>query len=426
LSIQNNMNIAIIGSGISGLGLAHALRANTDHTLTVYEKQARLGGHTNTVQVELDGHQFGVDTGFLVFNDCTYPRFIRLLDELAVPSTSSDMSFAVRNDVSGLEWAGTNFSSLFADRSNLFRHNFWRMILDILRFNRAGTELAQSANFASETLETYLRRNRYSTIFREDYLLPMAACIWSAPKAQILSFPLHTFVHFFHNHGLLAVSNRPQWRTVTGGAKHYVEKIAALLSDVRVGEGATRVTRHERGVTVTTAQGAQEFDAVAFACHSDEALALLDAPTATEREALSAIRYQPNTAVLHTDAALMPRRKRAWSAWNYLVLGGSDGQANSRVSLTYWINKLQPLPCATDVFVTLNPSIAPAPDKTITTVEYAHPLLDTHAVAAQQKIAAIQGQNRTYYAGAWLGYGFHEDGLASGQRVADLIIAGIA
>jgi predicted NAD/FAD-binding protein len=250
----------------------------------------------------------------------------------------------------------------------------------------------------------------------------MAACIWSAPKAQILAFPLTSFVHFFHNHGLLALTNRPQWRTVTGGSRNYVQKIAQGLRDVRIAVGATRIERAVDHVVVhDTNQRSERFDAVTLACHSDEALALLDTPTGRERAALSAIQYQSNLAVLHTDASLMPVRKRAWSAWNYLVLDADDGGDHARVSLTYWINKLQPLPCKTDVFVTLNPSRPPAADRVIKTMAYAHPLLNTQAVAAQREIAAIQGENRTYYAGAWLGYGFHEDGLASGQHAAALI-----
>jgi predicted NAD/FAD-binding protein len=416
------MKIAVIGSGISGLGVAHALSTMDKFEISVYEKEARLGGHSNTVDVQLGGQTFGVDTGFLVFNNRTYPRLIALFDQLGVASTESDMSFAVRNDHSGLEWAGANVRSLFADKTNIIRHKFWRMLMDIVRFNRAATALAESRSESPETLESYLRRKRFSEPFCNDYLLPMAACIWSAPKAQILAFPLTSFVHFFHNHGLLALTNRPQWRTVTGGSRNYVQKIAQGLRDVRIAVGASRIERAVDHVVVhDTNQRSERFDAVALACHSDEALALLDAPTGRERAALSAIQYQSNLAVLHTDASLMPVRKRAWSAWNYLVLDADDGGDHARVSLTYWINKLQPLPCKTDVFVTLNPARPPAADRVIKTMAYAHPLLNTQAVAAQREIAAIQGENRTYYAGAWLGYGFHEDGLASGQRAAALI-----
>jgi uncharacterized protein len=414
------MRIAIVGSGISGLGAAHAL-ARHGHSLVVYEKQSRLGGHTNTVGLDLDGHSFGVDTGFLVFNDRTYPRLIALFEELEVESAASEMSFAVRNDRSGLEWSGTNLRALFADPWNLIRPRFLKMVREILRFNKQATAFALRAEENSETLGEYLRRNSYSAGFADDYLLPMAACIWSAPKAQILAFPLSTFVHFFHNHGLLAITNRPQWRTVRGGSIHYVQKIIAALKDVRIGVGATRIERDVAGVRVWSGQHSEAFDRVVLACHSDEALALLASPSETEQNALSAVKYQPNTAVLHTDVSLMPKRRKAWSAWNYLVLSDQDGNAESKVSLTYWINTLQPLPCKTNVFVTLNPAREPDPAKTYQRIEYAHPLLDSVAVVAQKTIQAIQGVSHTYYAGAWLGYGFHEDGLRSGQMVAEMI-----
>jgi uncharacterized protein len=416
------MRIAIIGSGISGLGAAHAL-TRLDHDVVVYEKEYRIGGHSHTVDLSLDGQTFGVDTGFLVFNDRTYPRLIALFDELGVESAASDMSFAVRNDKSGLEWSGTNLSTLFADPLNVVRPRFLKMVADIVRFNRHATLLATEANqdFKHETLFQYLQRNHYGAGFIDDYLLPMAACIWSAPKVQILAFPLTTFVHFFHNHGLLSIRNRPQWRTVRGGSKNYVQKIVAGLKDVRIRAGVTSVVRDARGVFLTSSAHAERFDRVVFACHSDEALALLAHPTATETQALGDVKYQPNTAVLHTDESLMPKRRKAWSAWNYLVMGAEDGQADSKVSLTYWINTLQPLPCKTNVFVTLNPAREPDPKKTHRRIEYAHPLLNAQAITAQSAIDLIQGQNHTFYAGAWLGYGFHEDGLRSGQRVAEQI-----
>jgi uncharacterized protein len=417
------MRVAVIGSGISGLGLAHALNQADRHDSVVYEKDKRLGGHSHTVDVKVDGRTIAADTGFLVFNDRTYPRLIDLFNQLSIHSTASDMSFAVRNDASGLEWAGTNLASLFADKRNLIRFGFWRMLYDIIRFNREATALAVGRHASAESLGAYLQRNGYSATFNRDYLLPMAACIWSAPKAEILAFPLSTFVHFFHNHGLLAVTNRPQWRTVTGGARNYVNAIAKELPDIRVDAAVSRVERDENGVTVYSQGSSERFDAVAFACHSDEALALLAEPSAEEAAALSAIAYQPNVAYLHTDASLMPKRKTAWSAWNYLVLGNDDGADDAKVSLTYWLNKLQPLACRDDVFVTLNPAKKPAESLTHRIIEYSHPLLNAKAVAAQATVEALQGKNRTYYAGAWLGYGFHEDGLASGQRVAERLNA---
>jgi uncharacterized protein len=416
------MRIAVIGSGISGLGAAYALHHHR-HDVVVYEKQPRLGGHSHTVEINLDGQTFGVDTGFLVFNDRTYPRLIALFDALGVASAESEMSFAVRNDVSGLEWSGTNIRALFADPLNIIRPRFLNMLRDILRFNTHATQLATAtpAQNETETLGQYLLRNRYGLGFINDYLLPMAACIWSAPNAQILKFPLSAFVHFFHNHGLLAIRNRPQWRTVRGGSKHYVEKIVKQLTDVRVSAGVQRVERDAHGVRVDTADHTEQFDRVVFACHSDEALALLAKPSTQEMQALGNVKYQPNTAVLHTDESFMPMRRKAWSAWNYLVMDGQDARSQSRVSLTYWINTLQPLPCQQNVFVTLNPAHAPSPHKILQQIEYAHPLLDANAVAAQNTITSIQGHNNTYYAGAWLGFGFHEDGLRSGQRVAELI-----
>jgi uncharacterized protein len=416
------MRIAIIGSGISGLGAAHAL-TRLGHDVVVYEKAQRIGGHSHTVELELDGQTFGVDTGFLVFNDRTYPRLIALFDTLGVESAASDMSFAVRNDETGLEWSGTNLRTLFADPLNILRPRFLKMVADIVRFNKHATTLATQSTKVEEreSLAHYLERNRYGSGFIDDYLLPMAACIWSAPKVQILAFPLATFVHFFHNHGLLSIRNRPQWRTVRGGSIHYVQKIVAGLNDVRVGAGVTSVARDALGVQIHCGTLSERFDRVVFACHSDEALALLAQPSGPETRALGAVKYQSNTAVLHTDDSLMPTRRKAWSAWNYLVMDAKDGQADSKVSLTYWINALQPLPCKTHVFVTLNPARAPDLKKTHRRIEYAHPLLNAQAIAAQSTIAAIQGENHTYYAGAWLGYGFHEDGLRSGQTVAEQI-----
>ena len=415
------MRIAVIGSGISGLGAAFALTRH-GHAVTVYEKQSRLGGHSHTVDVSLDGHDFGVDTGFLVYNDRTYPRLIALFKTLGVANAASDMSFAVRNDKSGLEWSGTNVRSLFADPLNALRPRFLRMVADILRFNKQATLLATGeTTMVDETLEQFLQSRFYGSGFVDDYLLPMAACIWSAPKAQILAFPLAPFIHFFHNHGLLSITNRPQWRTVRGGSKNYVQKLVQSLQDVRIGAGASKVERDTHGVRVISNARVENFDRVVFACHSDEALTILARPSVVEARALADVKYQPNTAVLHTDDTLMPKRRTAWSAWNYLVMNDRDGLADSKVSLTYWINALQPLPCKQSVFVTLNPAREPDADKTLRRIEYAHPLLDRIAVAAQKTIASIQGQQHTYYAGAWLGYGFHEDGLRSGQEVAEMI-----
>jgi len=411
------VRIAIVGSGIAGLGAAWLL-TRQGHAVSLFEAEARLGGHTATVDVTLQGRTFPVDTGFLVFNDRTYPRLIALFDELGVESVASEMSFSCRVDRHRLEWAGTDFRSLFAQPSNALRPAFWRMLADIARFKREATALDEDKRLWSITLGNYLENERYSVPFRDWYLLPMAAAIWSAPRRDILDFPLPTFVRFCRNHGLLQVTGRPQWRTVLGGARTYVEKIAAQLPDVRVGTPVHRIVRARGGVTLDSGTRTSEaFDAVVLACHSDQALALLADPSRSEQRLLSAVRYQPNRVVLHTDPALLPRSRRAWSAWNYLAADDVTGQRP--VAVSYLINKLQPLPCTTPVIVTLNPPFEPDPARVLQEFEYSHPLLDSAAVAAAQGIAQLSGERHTWYAGAWLGYGFHEDGLASAHAVAD-------
>ena len=411
------MRIAIVGSGISGLGAAWLL-TRQGHAVTLFEADARLGGHTATVDVTLDGRTFPVDTGFLVFNDRTYPKLIALFDELGVASVASEMSFSCRVDRHQLEWAGTDFRSLFAQPANALRPAFWRMLADIVRFNGQAMALDDGSRQWSMTLGEYLDAGRYSLPFRDWYLLPMAAAIWSAPRRDILDFPLPTFVRFCRNHGLLQLTDRPQWRTVQGGARAYVEKIAAQLPDVRAAMPVLRIVRTKAGVAIdTAAQAGEAFDAVVLACHSDQALRLLADPSHSEQRLLSAVRYQPNRVVLHTDPALLPRARRAWSAWNYLAADDATGQRP--VAVSYLINKLQPLPCTTPVIVTLNPPFEPDPARVLREFEYSHPLLDSAAVAAAAGIAQLSGQRHTWYAGAWLGYGFHEDGLASAQAVAD-------
>jgi uncharacterized protein len=361
-----------------------------------------------------------VDTGFLVFNDRTYPKLIALFDELGVASVASAMSFSCRVDRDRLEWAGTDLKSLFAQPANALRPAFWRMLADIARFNRSAMAMDDGNRMWSISLGEFLDAGMYSVPFRDWYLLPMAAAIWSAPRKDILEFPLPTFVRFCRNHGLLQITDRPRWRTVQGGGRTYVEKIAAQLQDVRVGTPVRRVVRTKNGVVIDTAAKAGEtFDNIVFACHSDSALALLSDPSHSEQRLLSAVRYQPNRVVLHTDAALLPRARRAWSAWNYLA--ADDASGGRPVAVSYLINKLQPLPCTTPVIVTLNPPIEPDPAHVLQEFEYSHPLLDSAAVMAQGGIAQLQGQRHTWYAGAWLGYGFHEDGLASAHAVADSI-----
>ncbi len=413
------MRIAIVGAGIAGLGSAWLLHKQ-GHAVTLFEANDYLGGHTHTVDVTLDGRTAPVDTGFLVFNDRTYPNLVGLLDELGVRSVASEMSFSARIDEAGLEWAGTSAASLFAQPSAALRPGFWRMLADIVRFNRETTRLVERGALPRVSLGTYLDQRGFGSPFRDWYLLPMAAAIWSSPTAAILDFPLPTFVRFCHNHGLLRLRDRPQWRTVLGGGREYVARIAARLPDVRCATPVRRVRRHVHGVDIEAGGRAERYDEVVLACHSDQARRLLADPTWSEDRLLSAIRYQPNRVVLHTDVALLPRARRAWAAWNYLSAAGADGTRS--VAVSYLLNKLQPLPFATPVIVTLNPPFDPDPALTIREFEYSHPLLDGPALEAQSRFAALQGLRHTWYAGAWLGHGFHEDGLNSAHAVA----AGIA
>ena len=413
------MRIAIVGSGIAGLSAAWLL-ARDGHAVTLFEAEPRAGGHSHTVDVTLDGITHPVDTGFLVFNDRTYPRLVALFDELGVRSVASDMSFSVRHDGADVEWAGTSVATLFARPRNALRPGFWRMLADIARFNRETVSLLSRNALPATSLGTFLSQRGYGATFRDWYLLPMAAAIWSSPRRAILDFPLASFVRFCHNHGLLAITDRPQWRTVAGGSREYVQRMLARLEDVRLGCPVLRVTRRAGGIDIDSdAKLAERFDAVVLACHSDQSLALLADASAGERRLLASVRYQPNRVVLHTDASLLPRSKRAWSAWNYLAVDGDAGERP--VSVSYLVNRLQPLPFASPVVVTLNPPVEPRASCVIRELEYAHPVLDATAVHAQAAFADVQGRRNTWFAGAWLGYGFHEDGLASAYRVATLI-----
>ena len=410
------MRIAIVGAGIAGLGAARLLHRQ-GHAVTLFEANACLGGHTHTVDVTIDGVTAPVDTGFLVFNDRTYPKLIALFDELGIASVASEMSFSARIDAAKLEWAGTSFASLFAQPVSALRPDFWRMLADITRFNRETTEHMEGGDLPDVALGTFLDERRFGKPFRDWYLLPMAAAIWSSGQDAILDFPLPTFVRFCHNHGLLRLRDRPKWRTVQGGGRQYVARIAAELPDVRCATPVQRIHRGAFGVDIKMRGSSERFDEVVLACHSDQAYRLLAEPTPLETRLLSAIQYQPNRVVLHTDTALLPRSRRAWSAWNFLAVG--DAADTRSVAVSYLINKLQPLPFATPVIVTLNPPFEPDPALTLREFEYSHPLLNGAAVTAQAKLSALQGARHTWYAGAWLGYGFHEDGLQSAHAVAD-------
>ena len=415
--------VAVIGAGISGLSAAWLLRHA--YEVTLFEAGPYLGGHTNTVDVELEGRTQPVDTGFLVFNEKTYPHLIALFTALDVTSVETEMSFSVSLEQPDLEWAGTSLATVFGQKRNLLRPKFWSMLSDMLRFNRESIAWLATHPDETSSLRSFLVEGRYSSAFSDWYLLPMAAAIWSCPAGEILDMPLPTFVRFCNNHGLLQMSGRPKWRTVLGGGREYVQKIAAQLVDIRRACPVVAVAHDEHGLLVIHGNGngnREYFDQVVMACHSDQSLRLLE-PIATprQRELLSAIRYQPNRAVLHTDRALLPRDEKLWCAWNYLAGGDTPDGHNSTqpVSVSYLINRLQPLPFKTPVVVTLNPPREPDPKKIIAEFDYAHPVFDGPAIAAQQQLASVQGKNGIWFAGAWNGYGFHEDGLSSALHVAN-------
>ena len=414
--MNKKQRIAVVGAGISGLASAWLL--SRDYQVTLFEAGSYLGGHTNTVDVKLEGKTHPVDTGFLVFNEKTYPNLIAMFDLLGVDSVETEMSFAVSLENPDVEWAGSNLATVFGQKRNLVRRQFWSMLSDILRFNRESVAWLAAHPGNERTLRAFLNEGRYSSAFSEWYLLPMAAAIWSCPTGQMLDTPLATFVRFCQNHGLLQVFDRPMWRTVKGGGRDYVRKIAAQLSDIRLACPVSAVRREGNHLALTHAAGSESFDQVVMACHSDQALNILGFTASDAQvDVLSAIRYQPNRAVLHTDAALLPRDEKLWSAWNYFAGSGEPGA--QPVAVSYLINKLQPLPFKTPVVVTLNPAREPDPAKIIAEFDYAHPIFDGPAIAAQKRLADVQGENGIWLAGAWGSYGFHEDGLKSALRVAN-------
>lgn len=412
------MKIAIIGAGISGLSAAYYLQPG--HELSIYESAARIGGHTATVEVDWQGRKYAIDTGFIVYNDWTYPNFIELLESLGVKSRPTEMSFSVRCDNSGLEYGGNNLNTLFAQRRNLLRPSFQRMLQDILRFNReAVRDLDSGSLSATTTLGEYLAANAYGEAFIHHYLLPMGSAIWSASIDGINEFPLLFFIRFFKNHGLLSVNNRPQWYVIEGGSRAYLEPLTRnLRAAIRCNARITSVLRRPAGVELVMADGQRaQYDQVIFACHSDQALALLGDATQAERDALGAIPYQANEVVLHTDLSLLPRSRRAWSSWNYW-LRARDQQ---RPVLNYNMNILQGLDADTTFCVTLNASEAIAADRIIERFSYSHPVFSLNAIDAARQIDGFNGLNRSWFAGAYLGNGFHEDGVVSGKKVAAAI-----
>jgi predicted NAD/FAD-binding protein len=407
------MKIAIIGSGVSGLVCAHLLHGR--HDIVLYEADDRPGGHSHTHRVELPDAAVDVDTGFLVYNERTYPLFCRLLDRLGVATQPSDMSFGVADQRTGLEWRGTSPSAVFAQRQNMARPAFWRMLADISRFNRLARAMLENPPPDEVTLEDVLSSHRWSTGFREWYLVPLGSSIWSAGPKTFTQIPAVTFARFFERHGLLRLRDQPRWRTITGGSRRYVQAILGPLraeNRLRLGMPVDKIRRDAGGVEVVGPAGIESFDQVIVATHSDQALTMLSDPDRLERRLLSAITYQPNRATLHTDVRLLPGNRRAWASWNYHRLRADTDQA----TLTYHLNQLQNISSTTPVLVTLNRDDAIDPELVLARMDYAHPVLDRAAVAAQQRHAEINGTRRTWFCGAYWGYGFHEDGVASAVK----------
>lgn len=411
----DRQKIAVIGTGISGLSAAWLL--SQKHDVTVFERAPRLGGHSHTVSVSLHEGSFPVDIGFIVYNEVTYPNLTALFNHLGVPTEASDMSFAVSMESGALEYSGSSLGALFAQKRNLVRPRFWSMLRDLLRFYREAPLDLSRLKDTGVTLGAYLSANGYGAAFRDDHLLPMACAVWSAPASILQNYPAAAFIRFCENHGLLKISDRPVWRTVTGGSKTYVEKIAETFDGrIRLGADIISVRRSHDAVAIEErTRGVSHFDHVVIACHADQALSLLADPAHEERRLLGAFRYSQNEIYLHTDEALMPKRRAAWSSWNYL-----DGaSAADRVSVTYWMNRLQNIPCETQLFVTLNPKRVPREDSILHRQMFEHPIFDPQAMAAQSQLWSLQGRRRTWFCGAYFGSGFHEDGLQAGLAVAE-------
>ncbi len=416
------MRVAVVGTGIAGNAAAFALSHR--HRITVYERELRPGGHSHTVEIDCEGRRIAVDTGFIVYNDLNYPDLTALFAHLGIVTRASQMSFSVSADGGALEWMGggdrlaDTLNGVFAQRSNLLSFPFLAMLRDMLRFNRQCLADREAGLLEGLSLGDYLRRRSYSPRLLRDYLVPMGSAIWSMPVDKMLDFPAENFVAFFDNHRLLH-DDRPVWRTVDGGSRSYVEKLTAPFRDrIRYGAAVTAMERGRDGVTVSDSLGHTEiYDQVVVAAHSDQALAMLRDASDDERAVLGAIQYRPNAVYLHRDPRLMPKRKRAWASWNFLR-GHGRGEAGGDVAITYWMNALQGIDPACPLFVSLNPPFEPKPDLTFARFNCDHPQFDAAAFAAQKRLDDIQGANRTWFCGAWTGYGFHEDGLRSGLAVA--------
>jgi uncharacterized protein len=414
------MRVGVVGSGAAGLAAAWLLgRAGVE--VTLYEAEARPGGHCRTLEVDCGGRPTPVDCGFIVYNDRNYPNLVSLFETLGVATAASDMSFSVHTPCGALEYSGSNLRTLFAQKRNLARPAFLGMLRDILRFNREAARDLAAGLLDGLSLGEYVAARGYGAWLSRWYLLPMGAAIWSSSLDRMMAFPAETFARFFVNHGLLSVNGRPQWRTVTGGSREYVRRILAELPGrLRVGAPVVAVQRDRASATVLDAAGqARVFDHVVIAAHADQALAMLDRPSAAEAAALGAIRYQANRVVAHRDPRLMPRRRAAWSSWNYRAPAGEDAAA--KVTLTYWMNRLQNLDPAWPLFVTVNPREEPRDELVVAELSFDHPLFDRAALAAQRRLAELQGTRRTWFCGSYFGYGFHEDALQSGLSVAEAV-----
>ncbi|MGP0567175.1 MULTISPECIES: NAD(P)/FAD-dependent oxidoreductase [unclassified Nitrospina] len=402
------MKIAIVGTGISGLVASYLL--SEDHDITVYEAANRIGGHTNTVSVELEGRRYQVDTGFIVYNEKNYPNFVKLINQLGVASQPTSMSFSVRCEVTGLEYNGTSLNQLFAQRSNLLRPSFYRMIRDILRFNRDAKQFLKSENFGL-TFEEFLEQGNYSYELRENYAIPMTSAIWSGSPSKVLNTPFYFIARFYENHGMLNIDDRPQWRVIKNGSSQYVTRLVKRFENrIRLQYPVSKVIRSKDGVEILSSNGdTSRFDNVFLATHSDQALDILENPSTPEKEILGAIQYQNNEAVLHWDDSLLPKKKLAWAGWNYHKLRGSP----VGTSVTYNMNILQGIDSDSTFCVSLNMKDRIDPAKIIKIFNYDHPVFSAVAIGAQKRLGEINGTNRTYFCGAYWGSGFHEDGVNS-------------
>ena len=410
--------IAVIGSGIAGMSAAWML--DMHHDITVFESGDHVGGHSNTVNSGAAHGGLDVDTGFIVYNDVNYPNLVALFEHLGVPTKASQMSFGASVDGGAFEYAGTGLNGLLGQRRNFLSRRFWAMLADIVRFYRSAPAMAARADYLDVTLGDFLRAENYSQAFVSDHILPMGAAIWSTTARDMLDFPLASFVHFFESHGLLNFVNRPQWRTVDGGSKAYVERLTASFADKIQHTGVRRVFRKAEGVELLLENGERvAFDEVVIAAHADDALALLDAPSDQERGLLGSFRYTDNETVLHSDERLMPKRRRVWSSWNYI--GDSDGTGERNLTVSYWMNELQGLDKQHPLFVTLNPHVAPRPETVIRSFSYRHPLFDQAAMTAQRRLWDLQGRDRIWFCGSYFGYGFHEDALQAGLAVGEAL-----